>query len=232
MILFDFDGTHVTLLIAYFSGVGGFFASCFFPLLPIYFAYLTGEAAPTDTNKDDNRLIRLTLLFSLGFFLAFSSLGLMLARFAVWLAAYKMWLNLGGALVTILLGLIFVGAVSLPIFTRERHWLAPQWTKRWPWLSAFLLGMGMAWGWSPCIGPVLAVVLFWAADQSTFWQAFALLLAFSAGMTTPFVAFGVTAHRLTMVFRDRIGRIGHWLRIIGGITMVFMGTRLLLEVLL
>lgn len=229
--LFDFDGSQVTIFIAFLSGIGTFFASCFIPLLPIYFAYLSGESANAGVSEKKDILLQRTALFSLGFFLAFSVLGIMLARFAVILATYKFWLNLSGAFVTIGLGLVFLGAVHWPILTKEFRWKAPAWLEKFPALSAFLLGSSLAWGWSPCIGPVLAVVLFWAADQGTLNQAILLLLAFSAGITSPFFVFGLTLHKLSHLFKKQLGRISHWLRIIGGTTMIGMGIWLLYHAL-
>jgi cytochrome c-type biogenesis protein len=229
--LFDFDGSQVTLLIAFLSGVGTFFASCFIPLLPIYFAYLSGESASAGESEKKNILLQRTIIFSFGFFLAFVILGIMLARFAIILATYKFWLNLSGAFVTIALGFVFLGAVHWPVLTKEIRWKAPNWLKKFPNLSAFLLGSSLAWGWSPCIGPVLAVILFWAADQGTLHQAILLLLTFSIGITSPFLVFGLTLHKLSHLFKKQLGKMSHWLRIIGGTTMIGIGIWLLYHTL-
>ncbi len=226
--LFDFDGSQVNILIAFFSGVGAFFASCFFPLLPMYLGYLSGEMGSTQQMPVKRRpLLIASLAFSFGFFFSFTALAVLLAQFSYLVASYKVYLHVIAGILTILIGLMFLGIIRWTPLLREYHFSSPKWAQKSVALRGFLLGAGIAWGWSPCIGPVLAVILFWIANQNNLAHAIFLLLAFSAGITIPFTLFGISFDRLNQALKGKIQKFGSALRIIGGITMIIMGTWLL-----
>lgn len=221
-----FDGSVVTIPIAFAAGVVTFFASCLVPLIPTYIAYLTGVAAQTKSQRKWS-IAWHGLLFAIGFGVSFVVLGLLLNRFAVFINPYRGILERAFGVVFVLLGLLMVGIAPVKKLSQnfELHW--PGWTQKSVWLSSFLLGVGFALGWSPCIGPVLAVILYWATIQESFQTATWLLSSYAVGITLPFVILAIFFDAVRPYIK--IGsKFGRWLYLIAGGLLVVMGLLMVL----
>ena len=94
-------------------------------------------------------------------------------------------LRIVAAVLIALLGLHFLGVLRLSLLNRDARFDLGN--KRWGVAGAFFIGMAFAFGWTPCVGPILATILFTAAAQETAWHGALLLLFYAAGMTLPFV---------------------------------------------
>ncbi len=133
-------------------------------------------------------------MFTSGFLFIFLLLGFTVNTFARSLATYRPILEKVGGLFLIVFGLFFAKLISIPFLekTYQARFKGTHGTAS----GAFLLGTTFGFAWTPCIGPVLAAILFWAGSQSTFAQAIPLLLLFSLGLGTPFVLLGLAFDRV------------------------------------
>src|SRR5687767_8407045 len=178
-----------------------FLSPCVLPLVPGYLSLMSGVGVTqlsTATGADTRALLRSTLLFVAGFTVVFTALGAGATAIGQTLLRHQQGLNqVAGALV-IVMGLFLAGLIAPGFLQRERrlHVLPES-------LGVYappLMGMAFAFGWTPCIGPVLSVVLSTAATQSTLARGIGLLLAYSIGLGVPFVAAGLGLGRLTGLF--------------------------------
>ena len=189
------------LLVAFAAGLVSFLSPCVLPLVPGYLSLMSGvgtaqlaEASKTDTRK----LVRATLLFVAGFTLVFVAFGATATVIGQQMQEHQRGLNQIAGVVVIVMGLAMAGVLRPALLQRERRFdVRPS---RLGSLAPPVMGMAFAFGWTPCIGPVLASVLAIASAESTTGSGIALLFAYSLGLGVPFVAAGVGFGRLTGTF--------------------------------
>lgn len=189
------------VLLAFAGGMLSFLSPCVLPLVPGYLSLMSGVSTTqlaTATKADTRALLRATLLFVAGFTVVFVALGAGASAIGQTLLRHQQALSKAAGVLVILMGLFLAGAIAPGALQRERrfHVLPDR-------LGVFappLMGMAFAFGWTPCIGPILSVVLAAAATTSTLGKGIALLVAYSIGLAVPFVAAGVAFGRLTSVF--------------------------------
>lgn len=171
------------------AGVISFTSPCCLPLIPSYLSYVT--ALPTTelgTREARAVTLRSSLLFVAGFTVVFTILGASLAYLgSALLANVPLIVRIAGVGI-VLMGLGMLGVLRMPWLYREwrpaaRRWRGPK--------GAFPLGMAFAFGWVPCIGPVLATILATAASTQTAPWGAVLLALYSLGLGIPFVIMGV-----------------------------------------
>lgn len=183
--MFDLTAEHITPLIAFLAGFTTFFASCFLPLVPVYLGFLSGMGLQ-QKQKDPSSstgVLATALFFVLGFSLTFIFLGAVLQRFALSLGGSRLILSQASGVLFLLLGLAIIGLGEgkSTVFQREWRWSVPDWLQQYRSLFAFLTGVSFALGWTPCIGPLLALILFWATQAATTAKGILLLSLFSLG---------------------------------------------------
>ncbi|PIR47435.1 cytochrome C biogenesis protein [Candidatus Uhrbacteria bacterium CG10_big_fil_rev_8_21_14_0_10_50_16] len=225
------DGNHLSLGIAYVAGLTSFFAPCVVPLLPAYVAYFTGlGAADTDDRANKIKLFSHTLIFVLGFLVIFLLLGMSSTWIGSLLAHYKMILSRVGGVVLIVLGLYLLGVFKNPALYRERKLnLHAQFT-RYQSLNVFVLGLTFGFAWTPCIGPVLAVILLWTSQAATLGQGFLLMLAFGLGIGSPFLLVSVFLDKL-MPWIRKTQRLQQIVHMASGYLILIIGFLLLTNLL-
>jgi cytochrome c-type biogenesis protein len=177
------------------AGVISFTSPCCLPLIPSYISYVT--ALPlSELGTQEARVVTLrsSLLFVAGFTLVFTALGASFAYIGSRLLANVPLIVRVAGVGIILMGLAMIGVVRMPWLYRE--WRPTISKRRRGVGGAFPLGMAFAFGWVPCIGPILAAILTTAAStQTALWGA-VLLALYSFGLGIPFVALGLGFHRL------------------------------------
>jgi len=237
------SGNQINWYIAYLAGVVTFFASCLLPLVPTYLAYLSGVSLQTSRSVDRRWYIfRISLFFVAGFVAAFVVLGLMANQLGSPLAVWKPWIEKLAGVVFMFLGLFVLGAFDDSFFMTERK---PAWKRFFErllgvnrvsqvqlWLEqhaevhAFLVGIGFAFGWSPCIGPVLAVILYWASQTATATQGALLLFIYGLGLGTPFLLTGLLFEKMIPILKQSRKATGIVMKVAG--TVIFVSGLLLL----
>lgn len=175
--------------ICFTQGLFSFFTPCVLPLIPVYLSFLSGLTfEQLQTTKDaGTRLKKVfgnTLLFVSGFSLIFILLGLGATSFGSFLNTFKRPIAFGAAVIILVLALHFIGAIQIRFLNYEKRIDLGSKKTMGP-LSSFLFGLAFAFGWTPCIGPILASVLLIAASQPGYGVF--LLATYAAGLAIPFL---------------------------------------------
>ena len=151
--------------VAMVAGLVSFFSPCVVPLLPGYLSYATGLSGADLADARRGRMLTGSLLFVLGFSFVFVSFGALIGQVGEWLFTYQRTLTIVLGILTILLGLVFLGVVPW----MQRDWRIHQ-VPAVGLAAAPLLGVLFGLGWAPCIGPTLSAVLFLSANEATAGQ--------------------------------------------------------------
>lgn len=185
-----FDVTFFGALIA---GLLSFLSPCILPIVPFYLSYLAGVGMNQITAEADvSREIRVRAFvaaccFALGVITVFVGLGATATAFGSLLREYFDILRWIAAAIIIAMGLHFLGVIRIGILYRQLRADTGD-TSNVGFVGAYVIGFAFAFGWTPCVGPVLAAILFTAAGQDSAGQGAMLLFTYGLGMTLPFVA--------------------------------------------
>lgn len=180
-----------SLFWAFAGGIISFLSPCVLPLIPGYISFITGmSAAELESGGGKGKaVLRPSLLFVAGFSIVFIVLGASASTIGGWLLKYQPLLaRLGGAVI-ILLGLFVMGWLRLMPLYREKRF-HPQSMRLGLW-GALPAGAAFAFGWTPCVGPVLAAILLKAGTVETAAEGMLLLAVYSLGLGLPFILTGL-----------------------------------------
>jgi cytochrome c-type biogenesis protein len=227
---------NVTLLAAFGAGLLSFISPCVLPLIPGYLSYISGMsleemrgtapagagtavavAAPADARR---RVMLSSLAFILGFSIVFISLGASASAIGRFMMARLDILGKVAGAIIILFGLHTMGVLRIEWLYQEKR---VQTNKRPAGLvGAMLVGIAFAFGWTPCIGPILAGILAVAAAQDTVESGVRLLSAYSLGLGVPFFATALAIDRFFAAFA-KIRRHYHTIEVISGVLLIVIG---------
>ena len=217
------DGNTINVGIALLAGAASFFAPCVAPIVPAYIGYFTGVGL-TDTSATHRRwrIVRYSLLSVLGFVGVFALLGLTATSIGNVFAAHRALIARAGGVVMVLLGLFLLGVFKVPALYRERKLNIHDKLTRYQGVNAALLGVTFGLAWTPCIGPVLAVILFLASQAETAVQGMVLMMAFGVGLGLPFLVLSLFVDRLLPYLR-KSQRLQKGVHILSGLVIVLFG---------
>lgn len=213
----------IALATSLFAGTVSFLSPCVLPLVPGYIAYVSGRSAAGNATTEPaspSAALLLSGLFVLGFSTVFIILGASATALGQLLLSVRYEANLVAGAVVILFGLLMVGLVRWSWLQRDLRF-HPRLPKAHP-VTAYLLGIAFAFGWTPCIGPVLGTILTASASSATVSQGVALLAAYSLGLGIPFLIVAVSTQQVMARIRS-LGRVGRYLQVGAGGVMVAMG---------
>src|SRR3954468_8811774 len=179
----------VTIPAALIAGLVSFLSPCVLPLVPPYLIYLTGatieHVANDETVSASKRAVMIgALMFVLGFSTVFVALGASASLIGGLVRAWSAELSIVAGIVIILMGLHFLGLTRIGLLMREGRLAMAKPVGLW---GAYAMGLAFAFGWTPCIGPILAAILSVAAAEATVAKGAALLAVYSAGLGIPFL---------------------------------------------
>jgi cytochrome c-type biogenesis protein len=179
----------VSIPAALIAGIVSFLSPCVLPLVPPYLIYLTGatieHVATGEQAAASKRAVMLSaLMFVLGFSTVFIALGASASVIGGLIRAWSAQLSIAAGIVIIIMGLHFLGLTRIAFLMREGRLSIPKPVGLG---GAYVMGLAFAFGWTPCIGPILAAILSVAAAEATVTKGAGLLAVYSAGLGIPFL---------------------------------------------
>jgi cytochrome c-type biogenesis protein len=224
------------IISAFVAGLLTFLAPCTLPLVPAYLGFVSG-VDPEQLDQGDERerrhmrwiIIKNGLFFIMGFSIVFIIFGILFGFIGQLLGDVRVILTrLGGAFI-IFFGLYMLNVVKMPSFLNsEKKFTLPKSLHRGTPGASLAIGAAFGFGWTPCVGPILAAILVLAGSTGTVLQGAFLLLVFSLGLGLPFFLTALAASAATK-YISALSRYIKWISIIGGIFLVILGILLLLD---
>ncbi len=221
---------NVTFFGAFLAGFLSFLSPCILPLIPSYIAFISGVSL-LDAQQGKIKILSLILpaiFFVLGFSTVFIGLGAVASSIGNFLFLKSdLFAKIGGGII-IILSLITAGVINLPFLKYEQKFRLTK--SPVGFLGAFLVGIVFAFGWSPCVGPILAAILAFASQQDTVGQGVNLLIAYSAGLAIPFLVVPFILNPFIKIV-SKMGKYLIVVEIISGKLLLTMGILLSFGVL-
>jgi cytochrome c-type biogenesis protein len=222
------SGNEVSILIAFSAGVLSFLSPCILPLFPSYITYITGRSfEDIKTSGKSSDITKLTvvnsLFFILGFSIIFVLMGIALAYFGSFLGIKRIWLERAGGVLIILFGLDIMGVFKIGFLSQGKGIRLKR--KNFGYFGSLLVGMAFAFGWTPCVGPILSSILIYAATLESLPKAVTLLLAYSAGLGLPFLIAGLAINQFLFLFA-KFKNFMRFASVVSGVFLVAIGVLL------
>jgi len=219
----------VSIYMAFAAGLISFLSPCVLPLVPGYISFVSGVTFTEIKEKTPipsflNREKWIVLINSFFFVAGFSLVFILLGASATWIGAFlsskiSLMSKIGGIII-ILFGLYKIGLIKPQLFYREARFNIKN--RKFGYVGALIIGAAFALGWTPCIGPILGVILTYAGTLENVNQGIFLLLVYSLGLGLPFLltAFGINHF---WRFFKRIQKYLGLLEVTSGVIMVILG---------
>lgn len=219
----------VSFTLSFLAGVLSFFSPCVLPLVPAYVSFITGLSLddlkhPGTISKVLTKAMPNTIAFVLGFSTIFVSLGASSSLLGSLLLEYQDYLRIIGGILIIIFGLFIAGFLKLDFLMREKRFHISKGPTGY--ISAFLIGMSFAAGWTPCIGPILGTILIYASSQASATYGLKLLTIYSLGLAIPFI-LSTLAINIFFSYTRRIHKFMRAVSLLSGIILIIFGIMLL-----
>lgn len=217
---------------AFIAGFLTFLAPCTLPLVPGYLGFISGASLedlkdPEKSKKARWKIFLNGLFFMLGFSAVFIIMGTLVGFIgAAFLVPYRLWLGRIGGVFVIIFGLFMLNILKIPFLMREKQLKAPALFNRGNPTNSFILGSAFAFGWTPCVGPILGSILLLASTSTSALQGALMLTIFSAGLAIPFLLIAIGIGSASRYIQN-ISKYLNVVSIVGGIFLIFIGTLLL-----
>jgi len=216
---------------AFIAGILTFLAPCTLPLVPGYLGFISGVSIqdlqdPLKSKSARRKIFLNGLLFVIGFSLIFILLGSLFGLGGSAFAQYRVWLSRIGGIFVILFGLFMIGALRLPFLNVEKNIGRIKALKPGNPASSLIFGATFAFGWTPCVGPILGSILTLAAASTTVGQGAFLLLVFSLGLAIPFLVIALSIGSAS-AYLSKISKYLNIISFVGGLFLIFIGILLL-----
>ena len=208
---------------AFVAGLVSFLSPCVLPLVPGYVSLISGagvEELKTNESALLSKVMLNSIAFILGFSIVFVTLGAISTEVGQVLAIYKSQLSVVAGIVIILFGLHLTGALRInALLADKRLHKIKGGSTAW---GAFVIGFAFAFGWTPCVGPILAVILGFAATQDSVAKGIVLLAVYSLGLAVPFLLTSLGIERF-LKFYSRFRTHMHALEVASGVLLIILG---------
>jgi cytochrome c-type biogenesis protein len=218
-----------TFLAAFVAGVLSFISPCVLPLIPGYLSYISGLTLDEMQGTGDTamsfgaarrRVLAASIFFILGFSFVFICFGAAASVLGQYMLERQRLLAKIAAVIVILFGLHTMGVLRIGWLYSEKRVQVER--KPTTLFGAFFVGLAFAFGWTPCIGPILGGILAIAGTQQTVGQGVQLLAVYSAGLGLPFLLTALAINQFFTVFK-RIRKHYHLIEIVSGLLLVLIG---------
>ncbi len=220
----------ITFIAAFFAGVISFISPCVLPLVPAYISIMSGvsleELVNDNSAKKKTKILISSLVFILGFSLVFVLLGASATYVGKFLLTRMTIIRIIAGAVIITFGMHLTGIFKIKFLLYEQR-INKQRSKV-GYISTFFIGMAFAFGWSPCLGPILSGILGIAAMKEHVSQGMVLLSVYSLGLGLPFFLTAIATNYSIGVFK-RIKRHMRLVEIVSGIFLIIIGVLILFD---
>jgi len=213
-------------ILAFFAGLASFLSPCVLPLVPGYVSMISG-AGLEELKSPQAQLMRRVMINSIGFILGFSvvfiTLGAISTGIGQLAAQYKHTLSIIAGVVIIVFGLHLTGIFQIKWLLQDTrlHGVKGSSTP----VGAFVIGFAFAFGWTPCLGPILSLIVGFASQEETLSKGILLLAVYSLGLAVPFLLTSFLMERF-LKFYSRFRSHMHALEIASGVFMIALGVLL------
>lgn len=221
------SGAPLTPITVFAAGVLSFLSPCVLPLVPGYVSLISGTsaaAAESNTDPSQQRLLARVMLNSLAFVIGFSMVFIALGAVATTIGQvthqYHRELSWIAGIVIIIFGLHLTGLLKIKYLYADKRMHSVQGSSSA--IGSFVIGFAFAFGWTPCIGPILSAILTLAASEGTVMKGVQLLALYSAGLAVPFLLTSLGIDRF-MVFYTRFRRHLHTVEVLSGVLLIAIG---------
>lgn len=222
---------NINLIVVFIEGLLSFLSPCILPILPIYLSMLSNSSVENlkegKSNFINTSLFKNTLFFTLGISTTFFILGSSVSLLSSFFTENKDLVSFVGGIIIVIMGLFYVDIIKSSFLNREKRYNLK--VKNMNILSAFLLGFTFSFGWTPCIGPILASVLIMVSSSSSSVSGNILIGVYTLGFVLPFILVSLFYNKLYKSLdkikanMGKIKQIGGIVLIIAGMSMVFSG---------
>ena len=210
------------LFVAFGAGLISFLSPCVLPLIPGYISYISGSTLNELIEKKNVNLIPI-VLFTVGFSIVFVIFGAASTYLGQALLQNSYELRIAAGLIIVILSLHIIGIINLKFLNYEKR---VETKKNNNFYSPILIGMAFAFGWTPCIGPILGSILVLAATEENINRGIFLLISYSMGLALPFILSGYLIQKFLIFsknFKNNINLVSK----IGGIILLITGILIL-----
>jgi cytochrome c-type biogenesis protein len=220
---------QVPIYAAFIAGLFSFLSPCVLPLVPGYISIISGSSLDQlKAHGKDSSLYRTVLMNSILFIVGFSITFIMLGASATWLgqlliSKMRLFGQLAG-IVLVVFGVHLTGLIKINALYKDKRFHNVQ--KPRGMLGALVLGLAFAFGWTPCIGPILAGILTIASTKQTVTQGMFLLAVYSAGLGIPFLLTSLALNQF-LAFYGRFKRHFHAVEVLSGALVIAVGLLIL-----
>jgi cytochrome c-type biogenesis protein len=216
---------NVSIVTALAFGFLSFISPCVLPIVPGYISFISGLSFEEMQHSSQlpalrKRILSNSFFFVIGFSLVFIALGASASAVGQFLHEQINLMSKIAGVIVVIFGIHMIGIYKIPFLNYEKRLLTSQ--KPLGFLGSFVVGLSFAFGWTPCIGPILASILAVASQQETIGQGVVLLVFYSAGLGIPFLLTGVSLTVFYKVF-DKFKRHLHKVEVVGGVLLVVFG---------
>ena len=212
----------IELIVAFGAGLISFLSPCVLPLIPGYISYISGNSLNELIEKKSINLFPI-ILFTVGFSIVFIVFGAASTFLGQVLLQNSYELRIAAGLIIIVLSLQIIGIINIKFLNYEKRIHTNSNTRIY---SPILIGMAFAFGWTPCIGPILGSILVLASTEESLNKGILLLFSYSLGLAIPFILSGYLIQRFLIFsknFKNNINLVSK----IGGIILLITGVLIL-----
>jgi cytochrome c-type biogenesis protein len=214
--------TEVSYIVAFTAGLLSFFSPCVLPLVPAYIANLAGiTAIDTKTRTSHFPAFLHSIAFVIGFSFIFIVLGASVGLVGTLLTAYTNLLRQIAGAVIIAAGIFLIAAYKFPWLNFEKR-LDVNTARNPSYIRSIIIGAVFAFGWTPCVGPILGAILTLAWSSQQVWEGTILLIIYSLGLGIPFILIGLLWGYVIPLWRS-INRYLGIISIVSGLLLIIVG---------
>jgi len=224
------NANEVSLVAAFLAGLFSFVSPCVLPLVPGYISFISGislEEIEEGKKENKNKVIISSLFFIIGFSLVFILLGATATMLGSFLLEKAYIFEKIAGVIIIIFGIHMTGFYRIKFLDYEKRIYAKNRPVNIV-IGPFLMGFAFAFGWTPCIGPILAGILIYAGTQKTLYQGIVLLVVYSAGLGIPFLLTALALNKFYQL-SNKIKKYFKTIEIVGGSLLILIGLLILTD---